>query len=128
MVEIVKNSKAVLAAAKTTSPLAEKLNKLTPLQYSASLAEISDAIWKIEGIRVVFCANQQRRIPGLGYDYLNKLKTGTVGDLMSRLDTVLKPAGDTIEWIIIDGDGRAKFTLAWKLEKIRASYVKQVSV
>lgn len=114
------------AAAKTTTSVGEKLKSLTPLQYSASIGDIEKAIFAIEGVRVIFRAPSSRRIPGLGYDYMNKLKSGTVDDLVSRIDAVFKACGDIVEFAIVDGAGRAKFPATWKLDKIRATYSKPV--
>lgn len=115
------------AAVKTTTDVSKKLASMTPLQYSVSIADIETKILEVEGIRVVFRTSPNRRIPGLGYDFKNSLKSGVMVDLTNRIKAVLKPAGDVIEWVVVDGDGRAAFPGTWKLDKIRKTYGKDVA-
>ena len=100
---------------------------VTPLQYSASIAEIEKQIWDLEGVRVVFRATSTRRIPGPGYDYANRIKNGNFGDLNTRIAKLIKHAGGDIEWAVCDGNGRNKFPDSWSLNKIRKTYEELVA-
>jgi len=71
-----------------------------------TVQSLEQEIFEQEGVRVILRAPADRRIPGLSYkaEYVNRIVKGNVGQLMSRVGTILTNARD-ITFEVIDGNG-----------------------
>jgi len=93
-----------------------------------TVQSLEQEIFEQEGVRVILRAPADRRIPGLSYkaEYVNRIVKGNVGQLMSRVGTILTNARD-ITFEVIDGNGKIITKTGTRLIVIRRSYTTSLS-